>query len=72
MLYDKKMFLIKIVQVKRNKEVENKQQKKSRKIRERKKWGKMKNKKNNVSMKFVKVTMKRKGLYNLSNLERRF
>ena len=30
----------------------------------------MKNKKNNVSMKFVKVTMKRKGLYNLSNLER--
>ena len=69
MLYDKKMFLVKIVQIKRNKEVENKQ-KKSRKIRERKKWGKMKNKKNNVSMKFVKVTMKRKGLYNLSNLER--
>ena len=35
MLYDKKMFLIKIVQIKRNKEVKNKQQKKSRKIRER-------------------------------------
>ena len=69
MLYDKKMFLVKIVQIKRNKEVENKQ-KKSRKIRERKKWGKMKNKKNNISKKFVKVTMKRKGLYNLSNLER--
>ena len=32
----------------------------------------MKNKKNNVSKKFVKVTMKRKGLYNLSNLDRRF
>ena len=69
MLYDKKMFLVKIVQIKRNKEVKNKQ-KKSRKIRERKKWGKMKNKKNNISKKFVKVTMKRKGLYNLSNLER--
>ena len=69
MLYDKKMFLVKIVQIKRNKEVENKQ-KKSRKIRERKKWGKMKNKKNNISKKFVKVIMKRKGLYNLSNLER--
>ena len=71
MLYDKKMFLVKIVQIKRNKEVENKQ-KKSRKIRERKKWGKMKNKKNNISKEFVKVTMKRKDLYNLSNLERRF
>ena len=69
MLYDKKMFLVKIVQIKRNKEVKNKQ-KKSRKIRERKKWGKMKNKKNNMSKEFVKVTMKRKDLYNLSNLER--
>ena len=26
----------------------------------------------NVSKKFVKVTMKRKDLYNLSNLERKF
>ena len=44
MLYDKKMFLMKIVQIKRNKEDKNKEQKKSRKIRERKNWGKIKKK----------------------------
>ena len=49
MLYEKKMFLIKIVAIK--------------------KWGKMKKKAKNVSKKFVKVTMKRNDLYNLSNLQ---
>ena len=42
MLYDRKMILIKIVQKKGNKKAENKQWKKSGKIRERKNSGKMK------------------------------
>ena len=39
---------------------------------EKEKMRQNENKAKNVSKKFVKVTMKRKDLYNLSNLERRF
>ena len=39
---------------------------------EKEKMRQNENEAKNVSKKFVKVTMKRKDLYNLSNLERRF
>ena len=41
-------------------------------ISEKEKIRQNENKAKNVSKKFVKVTMKRKDLYNLSNQERRF
>ena len=50
------MFLIKIVQ--------------SRKTKERKKYGKRRTKQKKGSKKFDKVTVKRKDVCNLSNLER--
>ena len=72
MLYDTKMFLIKIAPKKGNKKVQNINNKKSRKIRERKKMRQNENKVKKVLKKFFKDIMKRKDIYNLSNLERRF
>ena len=72
MLYDKKMFLIKIAPNKENKKVLDINNKKSRKIRERKKMRQNENKVKKVLKKFFKDIMKRKDIYNLSNLERRF
>ena len=46
--------------------------KEKQKNQRKKKIRQIENKTKNVSKKFVKVTMKRKDLYNLSNIERRF
>ena len=46
--------------------------KEKQKNQRKKKMRQNENKAKNVSKKFVKVTMKRKDLYNLSNLEMRF
>ena len=72
MLHDKKMFLIKIAPNKGNKKVSDINNKKSKKIRERKKMRQNENKVKKVLKKFFKDIMKRKDIYNLSNLERRF
>ena len=71
MLYDRKMILIEIVLKKGNKKAENKIKEKQKNQRKRK-TRQNQNKAKNGSKKFVKVTMKRKDLYNLSNLQRRF
>ena len=71
MLYDKKMFLIKIAQ-KKDKKTRKQTIKENQKNQAKKKMRQNENKTKNVSQKFVKVTMKRKDLHNLSNLERRF
>ena len=71
MLYDKKLFLIKIVQKREIKKPKKKAIKEKQKNQRNKKMRQNENKAKNVSKKFVKVTMKRKDLYNLSNLERR-
>ena len=68
----KKCFSLKLRQKKRNKKVQNINNKKSRKIRERKKMRQNENKVKKVLKKFFKDIMKRKDIYNLSNLERRF
>ena len=62
MLYNKKIFLIKIVQKK-----EKKQQNKSRKIKQRKTWGKMKTKQKSIK-ETCQGNYEKKRFYNLSNL----
>ena len=65
------MFLIKIVQKREIKKPKTNNERKQKNQR-KEKMRQNENKAKNVSKKFVKVTMKRKYLYNLSNLERRF
>ena len=72
MLYNKKMFLIKTAQKKGYKKSWKQRIKENQKNQRKKKMRQNENEAKNVSEKFVKVTMKRKDLYNLSNLEMRF
>ena len=67
----KKLFPIKIVQKKETNQPKSNSKRKAEKSKKIKKRGKMITAKY-VSKIFVNVTMKRKDLYTLSNLERRF
>ena len=60
MLYDTKCFSLKLCKKKEIKKAKNKQENRSRKIRQRKKMRQKENKAKKVSKKFVKVTMKKK------------
>ena len=70
------MFFIKTVQKKeKEKEMEMRRRqtiKEKQKNQRKKKMRQNENKAKKVSKKFVKLTMKRKDLYNPSNLEKRF